>query len=73
MEPWRFSTQRGLAEGERGRVWVKMPTVFWRIMNALIQFMGLAPADMARLPHLINTKKFLVLNDLVRQQGLHLL
>jgi hypothetical protein len=33
------------------------------------KFMGSAPGDMARLPHLINTKKFLVVNDLVRQLG----
>jgi hypothetical protein len=32
-----------------------------------------APADMDRLPHLINTgKKFLVVNNLVCQLGLHL-
>jgi hypothetical protein len=37
------------------------------------KFMGLAPADMDRLPHLINTKKFLVVNDLVCQLGLQLL
>jgi hypothetical protein len=36
-------------------------------------FMGLAPADMASLPHLINTKNVLVVNNLVRQLGLHLL
>jgi hypothetical protein len=37
-------------------------------------FMRLAPAGMARLPHLINTKTiFFVVNDLVRQLGLHLL
>jgi hypothetical protein len=36
------------------------------------KFMGFAPADMARLPHLINTKKLLVVNGLVRQLGQHL-
>jgi hypothetical protein len=38
------------------------------------KFIGLTPADMDRLPHLINTeKKFLVVNNLVHQLGLHLL
>jgi hypothetical protein len=38
------------------------------------KFIGLAPAEMARLPHLINTKKwFLEVNNLVCQLGLHLL
>jgi hypothetical protein len=37
------------------------------------KFIGLTPADMDRLPHLINTeKKFSVVNNLVRQLGLHL-
>jgi hypothetical protein len=31
------------------------------------KFTGLAPADMAKLPNLINTKKNLVTNDLVHQ------
>jgi hypothetical protein len=36
-------------------------------------FLWLTPADMDRLPHLINTeKKFSVVNNLVRQLGLHL-
>jgi hypothetical protein len=44
-----------------------------RIMHLCMQDdqIGLAPADMARLPLLINRKKFLV--NLVRQLGLHLL
>jgi hypothetical protein len=38
------------------------------------KFMGLAPAGMARLPHLIIAKQqFLVVIDLVRQLALHLL
>jgi hypothetical protein len=37
------------------------------------KFMGLDPADMARLPHLINTKIVLVVNDLVYQLELYLL
>jgi hypothetical protein len=37
------------------------------------KLMWLAPADMARLPHLMNTKTMvLIVNDLVRQLGLHL-
>jgi hypothetical protein len=36
------------------------------------KFTGLAPADIARLPHLINTKIVLVVNDLVHQLVLHL-
>jgi hypothetical protein len=36
------------------------------------KFTGLAPADMARLPHLINTK-LLVVNDLVCQLRLRIL
>jgi hypothetical protein len=34
--------------------------------------MGLAPADMAKLPHLITTKKFLVVNNHVCQLRLDL-
>jgi hypothetical protein len=37
------------------------------------KFIGLTPADMDRLPHLISTeKKFSVANNLVCQVGLHL-
>jgi hypothetical protein len=37
------------------------------------KFKGLATADMARLPHLLNTKIVLVVNNIVHQPGLHLL
>jgi hypothetical protein len=37
------------------------------------KFIGLTPDDMDRLPHFINTEKMLpVVNNLVRQLGLHL-
>jgi hypothetical protein len=36
------------------------------------KFMELAPAEMARPPHSITAKKFLVVNNLVHQLGLHL-
>jgi hypothetical protein len=37
------------------------------------KFIGLTPADMDRLPHLINTKKkFSLVNNLVCQLGLNL-
>jgi hypothetical protein len=36
------------------------------------KFMRLAPANMARLPHLIITKTVLVVNGLFCQLGLHL-
>jgi hypothetical protein len=35
------------------------------------KFMRLASDGMARLSHLINSKIILVVNDLVRQMGLH--
>jgi hypothetical protein len=44
-----------------------------RTIESAKKLMGLAPAGMARLPNLINTKKFLLAYDLVRQLGLHLL
>jgi hypothetical protein len=37
------------------------------------KIMGLAPADMARVPHLIYIKIVFIVNDLVRQLGLMLL
>jgi hypothetical protein len=37
------------------------------------KFIGLTPADMDRLPHLLNAKKkFSLVNNLVCQLGLHL-
>jgi hypothetical protein len=37
------------------------------------KFMGLAPADMDRLLHLINTKMFVEIKNLICQLGLRLL